>query len=137
MSEEPISIADLPSTQPPAPMPITIDDLLNTVDMIRQKEAQDKLVLESIWSIPRDTLKTKLLNWATAGFPNVYEIHRLSITPPNQCSDGVTRNLEDYILFCSGKTIFEHVAMLSARVTGMDISFANMGSYIGIVVSKQ
>lgn len=138
MSEEqPISIADYMNVTPaPPPAPITIDDLLSTVEMIQQKEAQDKLTLEGIGAMSHDTLKAKLLNWATAGFPNVYEVYRVSITPPAQCSDSVVRNLEDYIQFCSGKTIQEHVAVLGAKVTGMDISFANMGNYIAIVVTK-
>jgi hypothetical protein len=138
MSEEqPISIDSYLNPAPaPAPAPITIDDLLNSVEVLQQKEAADKIALEGIGNISHDTLKTKLLSWATAGFPNVYEIHRVSISPPNQCSDGVTRNLSDYIVFCSGKTISEHVDILAAKVTGMTISFANMGNFIAIVVSK-
>lgn len=137
VTEQPISIDSyLNPTPPPPPAPITIDDLLNSVEVLQQKEAQDKIALESIGTISHETLKTKLLSWATAGFPNVYEITRVTISPPNQCSDGVTRNLADYIVFCSGKTINEHVAILAAKVTGMTISFANMGNFIAIVVSK-
>ena len=135
MSEEqPVNVIDL--TPPPPPPPITINDLLNSVEVIQQKELEDKLTLESIGNISHDTLKSKLLSWATSGFPNVYEVHRITIVPPDQCSDGVTRNLSDYITFCSGKTINEHVDLLAAKVTGMAISFANMGTYIAIVVSK-
>lgn len=140
MSEEqPVNINDLPQQQlipPPPPQPITIDDLLNSVEVVQQKERDDKSALESIGNMSHDTLKTKLLSWASAGFPNVYEIHRVTIIPPVQCSDGVTRNLSDYITFCSGKTINEHVDLLAAKVTGMSISFANMSNYIAIVVSK-
>jgi hypothetical protein len=125
----------LPTTMVPPP-PITIDDLLNSTAVILKKEADDKLALEGIENISHDTLKTKLLSWATSGFPNVYEIHRVTTVPPSVCSDGVTRELSDYIVFCSGKTISEHVALLQAKVQGMDISFANMGNYISIVVSK-
>jgi hypothetical protein len=106
------------------------------VEVVTQKEQQDKANLESISTISYETLKTKLLSWATSGFPNVYEIHKLTITPPTICSDGVTRNLSDYIEFCSGKPIQEHVAILQQRVQGMIISFCNMGTHISIVVSK-
>jgi hypothetical protein len=121
---------------PPPPPPITIDELLNSTAVILQKEADDKLALEAIGNISHDELKTKLLSWATSGFPNVYEIHRVTIVPPVACSDGVSRELSEYIVFCSGKTISEHVALLQAKVQGMSISFANMGTYISIVVSK-
>ena len=142
MSEDqPVNINDLPQQQleltpPPPPQPITINDLLNSVQIIQQKELEDKLTLESIGNMSHDTLKSKLLSWATAGFPNVYEIYRVTIVPPTQCSDGVVRNLAEYIQFCSGKTMNEHVDVLSTKVTGMVISFANMGTYIAIVVSK-
>lgn len=133
----PISMSDISVPAPaPPPAPITIDDLLNSVEVITQKETQDKSALESIGNMGHDELKSKLLSWATAGFPNVYEVHRVTITPPAVCSDGVTRDLAEYITFCSGKSIGEHVEILAAKVTGMVISFANMGTYIGIVVSK-
>jgi len=134
---EPIGINDVMNlTPPPPPPPITIDDLLSSVEVLTQKENEDKALLEGIGNMSHDTLKNKLLSWATAGFPNVYEITRVTINPPALCSDGVNRNLADYIVFCSGKTINEHVEVLASKVTGMNITFANMGSYIAIVVSK-
>lgn len=135
---EPISINDVMNiTPPPPPPPITIDDLLTSVEVLTQKENEDKTLLEGIGNMSHDTLKNKLLSWATAGFPNVYEVTRLTINPPALCSDGVHRDLSDYIVFCSGKTINEHVDVLGAKVTGMNISFANMGTYISIVVSRE
>lgn len=137
VTTEPINIMDITNmTPPPPPPPITIDDLLSSVEVITQKENEDKALLEGIGNMSHDTLKNKLLSWATAGFPNVYEITRITINPPALCSDGVHRELADYITFCSGKTINEHVDILGAKVTGMTISFANMGSFIAIVVSK-
>jgi hypothetical protein len=121
---------------PLPPAPITIDDLLNSVEIVKQKETEDKVLLEGIGTISHEQLKTKLLAWASAGFPNAYEVHRVTINPPAQCSDGVVRGLSDYIVYCSGKTMPEHVAVLQSKVTGMAISFANMGGYIAIVVSK-
>lgn len=138
-TEQPISmetIIPMNTEPPPPPAPITIDDLLSSVEVLTQKEAEDKTTLEGIGNMSHDTLKSKLLSWATAGFPNVYEVTRVTINPPTLCSDGVHRDLADYITFCSGKPINEHVDVLAAKVTGMVISFANMGTYIAIVVSK-
>ena len=125
-----------PPSPAPAPAPITLNDILSTVELIEQKEAADKAALESIGAITFETLKAKLVQWAKAGFPNAYEIYQVSIVPPTVCSDGTTRDLTDYILFCSGKTIHDHVSLLQDKVTDMIVSFANMGSYIGIVISK-
>lgn len=121
---------------PPPPPPITIDDLLNSIEVLHEKEASDKILLESIGNISQEVLKTKLVTWAVAGFPSAYEIHSVAINIPTSCSDGVNRNLTDYILFCSGKTIQGHVDLLQQKVENISISFANMGTYISIVVSK-
>ena len=138
---EPIEIAPEYHTgmqyEPPVILPpISIDDLLQSIELVTKQEAEDKSRLESIGSISSQELKTKLVAWAVAGFPTVYQIHTVTITPPTTCSDGVVRSLTDYISFCSGKTISEHVAVLQEKVSNISISFANMGSHIAIVVSK-
>lgn len=131
----PPSVTEIVPVILPVPV-ITLNDILSSVEVVTQKEKDDKAALESIGNISYESLKSKLLTWATSGFSNVYEIHRLTIVPPTTCSDGVSRNLTDYIQFCSGKTIQEHVSGLQTRVQDMEISFANMSSYIAIVVSK-
>jgi hypothetical protein len=133
MAEEPVIDTNVAPLPPP---PITINDLLNSVEVLTKKEADDKLLLESISNFSLTQLREKLVLWALAGFPNVYEIHRIVIAPPQTCSDGVTRTLADYIVFCSGKTISEHVGILQEKVTDIIVSFANMNTYISIVVSK-
>lgn len=120
----------------PAPAPISIDELLQSSEVLVKKENDDKALLESIGKMSKAVLKEKLLSWALLNFPNAYELMPITIQPPSKCSDGVTRNLTDYIQFCSGKTIQEHVAVLQEKVTGMTISFANMGSHIAVVVTK-
>lgn len=133
----PITVDDIaPTPVPEVLSPITIDDILNTQEVLKQKELTDKALLDSIGSMSHEELKTKLIRWASSGFPNVYEVHQVSINVPSKCSDGTIRNLTDYIQFCSGKTIQEHVDILQQKATGMIFSFANMGSYIAIVVSK-
>jgi hypothetical protein len=119
----------------PSP-PITLNDIMASIEVVTQKEQSDKVILDSVGYIPYDTLKSKLVVWATSGFPNVYEIYKLEITTPSVCSDGISRNLSDYIQFCSGKSMQEHVAVLQQRVQDITITFANMGSYIAVVVSK-
>jgi len=121
---------------PPPPSTISLLDIVNSVEVVRIKEQQDKLLLEAIETLSFDSLKSSLIQWALLGYPNAHVIHSVAITPPPTCSDGVTRTLGDYVLFCSGKMIHEHVQVLQDRVTDITVSFANFGSSLGIVVSR-
>ena len=123
-------------TPPPPPPPISIDDLMNSVQMIAQKEADDKAALEAIGDVTVDQLRAKLVDWAMAKFPNNYEVHKVVIIPPAKCSDGVTRQLAEYIEFCSGKPFNDFVDLLRQKVVGITLGFANMGSHIAILASK-
>lgn len=120
----------------PPPAPISVTDLLNDVEVLQQKEAADKAALDAIGLATHDSLRPKLVTWALAGFPNAYTLMEVTVTPPPQCSDGVARDLTNYITFCSGKTIQEHVALLQEKLADMTVSFANMGYAIAIVISR-
>lgn len=131
----PTGSTDTGPTGPPPPA-ITLADLMNAADVIRQKEASDRTILETIWNTSIPTLQNRLLQWAVGGFTNAYTIMELVIQPPTTCSDGVSRSLADYIQFCSEKTIQEHVALLQAKLGDITVSFATTGGSILIVVSK-
>lgn len=115
---------------------LSIDDLVNDNAMILVKEEQDKQSLLSIGVQSPQALRPTLLQWAKQGFPAAYPLLNISIHPPTLCSDGVARTLEEYIMFCSGKSLFEHVQTLQCKLTGMILGFTNMGSYLSVVVSK-
>lgn len=125
------------STGPPPPQTISIQDILGSAEVVQNREADDKDKLEAIGVISFEALRASLLQWANRGFPNAYTIHEVPMAAPSVCSDGVTRNLPDYILFCSGKTINEHVDVLQQRLVDIVVSFAYSGSAILIVVSRQ
>jgi hypothetical protein len=111
---------------------------MSATEVLQQKEVADKATLESIGSMSLDTLRTNLVRWTMLGFPNAWPILLVTVTPPSVCSDGTTRSLEEYISFCSGKTLTEHVAALQAKVSSADIriGFANLGGAIAVVVTK-
>jgi len=121
----------------PEPIPdfLSLDDILSDQEIIVAKEAADKVLLDQIGSQHVSALKPKLVEWVGRGKPHAFPIMLLSIQPPMKCSDGVERNLPDYITFCSGKSIREHVALLQAKVSGMSLSFANIEGQVAIVVS--
>lgn len=126
----------LPAVVPTPPPPITLADILAAAEVVAQKETQDKGALESIGTISFDALKTTLIQWAKAGFPNAYTIYVVAVTPPETCSDGVKRALADYISFLTGKTMTELIAPLQARCPDFVLSYATTGPEILVVVSK-
>jgi hypothetical protein len=119
-----------------APPRVTMADILASQEVLLQTENMDRVILNSIGQMSADALRTILISWATAGFPNAYPIQDITITPPPRCSDGVTRNLADYITFCSGKSIQEHVAVLQDMLPDIAVAFCYTGASIQIVVSR-
>jgi hypothetical protein len=122
----------------PAPAPVTIADILAATELVLQKETADKARLDAIGGIAVETLRTALIQWGVLGFPNAWVLHTLTITPPRVCSDSVARSLEDYIQFCSGKTIGEHIAALQEKVASSEITlgFANISGMIAVTVTR-
>jgi hypothetical protein len=120
--------------EPPTDV-LSLDDILNDHSILIAKEAQDKSLLDQIGSQHVSALKPKLVEWVGAGKPNAYPIILLNIQPPATCSDGVSRELSDYITFCSGKSIGEHIALLQTKLLGMSVSYANINGQVAIVVS--
>jgi hypothetical protein len=112
----------------------TIDDILGTIML--EKESNDRAEFESISNMPIEKLKQILTQWAKSGFPNRFEVKRIGIVPPAKCVDGLTRNIKEYIQYCSGKTIEEHVAILQTKLSGMILSIEDSFGCLVITVSK-
>jgi hypothetical protein len=113
-----------------------MEDILAATEVLQQKEATDKALLETIGAQSFESLRTTLIQWGVAGFPNAYPILTLPVTPPALCSDGVQRSLPDYILFCSEKTMDAHIAILQTKLVGMTVMYANFGNGVTIVISR-
>ena len=120
----------------PIPDILRLDDLMNDHSLIVTKESADKILLDSIGGQTVAYLRPKLLEWVSRGLPSAYPILSLNIQPPTKCSDGESRDLTDYVTFCSGKTIHEHVAILQAKLPDINVSFGNFSGAVTIVVSK-
>ena len=120
----------------PVPDVLTLADLLADHEFVLAKEAADAALLDSIGGQSVQGLKPKLLEWLMKGRPDGFPILSLDIKPPEQCSDGVTRSLPDYIEFCSGKSIQDHVGLLQAKLPDILVSFANIGGMVSVTVLK-
>jgi hypothetical protein len=121
---------------PPPPDVLTLSDLLSDQSVVVAKEQADKTLLETIGTQSVSNLRPKLVEWVLKGRPDAFPILSLDIHPPSVCSDGLPRSLPDYIEFCSGKTIVDHVALLQAKLPDIHVSFANIGGITTIVVLK-
>jgi len=132
--------AYIPTPAPaPAPAPpLSLSDILAAGDLLIQKEAADKATLESIGAMTMAELRSYLIVWGRLGFPNAHVISSFTMICPSVCSDGVAgRSLGEYIVFCSGKTLSEHIEVLQAKVTpDIQFGFADFGGTIGIVVTR-
>ncbi len=125
------------STGPPPPPPtLTLAEIMAAQEVLAKLESDDKDKLEAIGRITIDVLRPKLIAWAVAGFPNNYAIHTLSIAPPACCSDGVVRSLADYIVFCSGKSLADHIAPLQVTLPDITVAYTYSAPTISIVVIK-
>lgn len=128
-----------PSGPPPPPPPpdvLTLADLLNDQSVVQAKEQADKALLDSIGTQSVSSLRPKLLEWVLKGCPSAFPLLSLDVKPPAFCSDGEVRDLADYIQFCSGKTIEDHVGILQAKLPDIRLSFANIQGILTVVVVR-
>jgi hypothetical protein len=122
--------------EPPAPTVIRLDDLLSHSTILLQKEATDAATLAAVGNPDMNSLRDRLVAWAVTGFAGSVRIAEISVTPPAQCSDGVVRDLGDYIQFISGKTVYEYLDILAQKLPDFRVAFVYMGSSIQFMVSK-
>lgn len=115
---------------------IAFADILSAVNVARAKEGRDKDLLDTIGAQTFETLRTVLVQWGVEGFRNGYPILSIQITVPPECSDGVQRSLGDYITFCSGKSLDEHLATLQTKFVDMTLSYANINNMVTILISR-
>ena len=121
---------------PPVPTILRLDDILSHTTVLLQKEAADAAALAAIGNPDINELRTRLVAWAVTGFAGSVRACEVSIVPPPQCSDGISRDLADYIQFVSGKTIYEHLGLLGEKLPDFRVAFVYMGDAIHFMVSK-
>jgi hypothetical protein len=120
----------------PAPTVLRLDDLLSHSTVLLQKEAADAATLAAIGNPDLNSMRSLLVSWAVTGFAGSVRIAEISVTPPAQCSDGVSRDLGDYIHFVSGKTVYEYLDIFAQKLPDFRVAFVYMGSSIQFMVSK-
>lgn len=123
-------------TEEPSPYLITLDELLNSRDVMMARETSDRQMIQYVENPDPVMLKRKLLEWAAAGFPDAFPVFTVSISPPEVCSDGVARGLYDYIQFVSGQSLADKMKALEAKLKGISVVNSFSGGTITIHVMK-
>lgn len=127
MSEE----VPVPATEiPPSPFLFTIADLVSDHDRLLKKEAEDRALVDTIEFPDMTAMKAKLIEWATAGFPDAFPVFSITVNPPGACSDGASRGLFDYVAYLAGVPIADKMARLTAKLQGMYILCSYSGNEI-------
>jgi hypothetical protein len=120
----------------PTPTVLRLDDILSHSAVLLQKETADAAALAGVGTPDMNSLRDRLVAWAVTGFAGSVRVAEIEISPPPKCSDGVTRDLADYIQFVSGKNIYEHLSLLAEKLPDFRVAFVYMGSSIHFMVSK-
>ena len=131
----------LPPTEPepepvPQPIVITLTELLSSQEALLAKEKADRINLLTISNPNIVELRPKLLSWASKGFPENYSVLSFPLAAPSSSSDGVARSLNDYIVFCSGKSIGDHIASFQQVLDGIQAGFVYGSGVLSVVVSR-
>jgi len=118
---------------------VQLDDIVASAEYTTGQETGLRGALNAIGEVPLETLRSKLLAWASLGAPANHIIHSIQLPAmPVMCSDGQERSsVDDYILFVSGKTIYDHVAALRPRLVGFTVTFVRTEqNCLNVMVSK-
>ena len=104
---------------------ISMDELLQTTSNYLTIENTNKATFQNL---DYDVLKGNLITWAAKGFPDSYRVYELPVSIPdisNQlipCSDGIMRNIWDYIVFFLGSTLQELMDVYNTNMDGITLT---------------
>lgn len=122
------------------PIPIvSLDELLQTTEALTSVEESDRNKLRSLLDIDQVVLRSRLLAWASGGFPDQYVIYTIQLSQSTSCSDGVTRDIVAYMTFLLPDfSLVGAVSTLESKLPGMGLSYSYTASKcLSIHVSKK
>jgi len=106
---------------------IKLDDIDSSLQTIIQKESNNK---NAFINIDYDLLKKNLFTWAANGYPDSFKAYKMTMNDPTvtngryTCSDGVFRDVWEYIPFILGMSIHELVSSFQGKLKGMTLSYS-------------
>jgi hypothetical protein len=115
---------------------MTIEQLMETQQNAQQMENADKAKLNVLLNPNTAGLTPMFLQWTSQGFPPLFVLHSMSLTPPGVCSDGTVRNIYDYASYLLEGDLSAKVQAFATNFSGMEMSYTTGGNTINIHVSK-
>lgn len=115
---------------------VDIAELLASHEAAATQEAADRLILAPLLGETREILRPQMFAWAAAGFPAIYVVQQFTVSPLAVCSDGVTRNVYDYVVYLLGQEMGPTIAAVQAKCVGVQISYSFSGNTLRIHVSR-
>jgi len=131
-AEETVEVEPAPEN----PYIATLDELIASSEATIKKENDDKIAIRQISNPNPMSLKTKLLEWASLGFPAAYEIISITLIPPTICSDGQIRSKFEYLSYLLGMELGPQLRIIEQKLPGMALSYSTPDNRIRIHVSK-
>jgi hypothetical protein len=120
-----------------APQIVTLEELMQSYAVVVAKQDADKQSLTGLVNPQREQYRPQLFQWAGLGFPSAFVVQSFEITPPNVCSDGVTRDTMGYLQFLLNPTNLDGVLdAIRALMPGINVTFSFSGNTLRIHVSK-
>jgi hypothetical protein len=119
-----------------SPYIMTLEELTASQEALQNKENSDSRLVNTFVNPDTTVIRTRLLQWASSGFPDIFVLSSIELIPPTVCIDGTTRNGYDYVQYLSGKSLGDHVRALEQKLPGMALSYSTPGNMIQIHVSK-
>lgn len=120
-----------------APQIVTLEELMQSYAVVVAKQDADKQSLTGLVNPQREQYRPQLFQWAGLGFPSAFVVQSFELTPPNVCSDGVTRDTMAYLQFLLSPITFDEVLdKIRALTPGIGVSFSFSGNSLRIHVSR-
>ena len=120
-----------------APHIATMDELMASFGVLVNKEAADRATMSVLTNESRESFRASLFQWATLGFPAIWVIQSFTLDPPPMCSDGASRNVQEYFNYCLGRDLNDVVQDIRPKMVGIALSMSFSGNTLRLHVSKE
>jgi len=117
-------------------MSISLAQLQETATGIAMQESVDRASLSPFTNPNLTIINPKLLQWTSLGFPNAFNLLSFTIIPLPICSDGVSRNLYNYVSYLIGNDLSAQTQIFQQNFVDIACGYTIDVNTVGICISK-
>lgn len=115
---------------------MTLEQLVQYHNTTLESETTDKASMDFIIHPATSGVQQNLIQWASAGFPVNYQVLSVALIRPSPCSDGVSRDMLQYISFLTGSDIMTLTTNFGSHFLGIYFSYSISGNVVNLHASK-